>query len=345
MLSLQKVLYYIWGSLSTRCLSQVFAYLLELWISSRSINVKEYDVYGEDVIQYICMDEKMWGTKTIGGSEIWDTDPIFLGEQVTWRDKLKLIFYPKKWMLYRCIRRLKEQKIKKLRVLDVGCGTGATLIDLKKMLGKNAEVIGVEVVKLQVELANDKIKKNGVWAEALWYDGEHLPFPDASFDAIYTSDVLGHVKDVRQWLSELNRVLRPGGTLAMFVESKLGKHAWLRKYLFKRGLNIDPHQQFHVSLYGKKILKEFLDAAGFEIRKMYSIAWAKFLIHPDEFYLALQSQKGFPILRFLNKILYKIKKRFHPYSTALGELYCLLEMLIVGRWVEVQGYIILGQKR
>lgn len=291
------------------------------------------------------MEEKLWGVQSVGGAEIWDTAPIFLGERVTWRDKLKLVFYPKKWLLYRCVERLKDQKIQRLRVLDVGCGTGAALIDLKKLLGKDADVIGVDVVKLQVELANEKIKKNGVWAEAFWYDGATLPFPDASFDAIYTSDVLGHVKDARLWLAELSRVLKPGGALSMFTESKPGKHAWLRNYLLKRGLNIDPHERFHISLYGKQTLKEFLDVAGFDIKKMYSIAWAKFFIHPDELYPSLRNQSNFPILKFINNILYKIKKKLHPFSTALCELYCLVEMLAIGRFVEAQGYVVFGQKR
>ena len=194
---------------------------------------------------------------------------------------------------------------------------------------------------------NEKIKKNGVWAEAIWYDGEHLPFSDASFDAIYTSDVLGHVNNVRSWLTELSRVLRPDGVLAMFAESKPGKHAWLRNYLFKRGLNIDPHQQFHISLYGKKMLKEFLDAAGFEVNRMYSIAWAKLLINPEDYYHGFErhGSREFLFLRTVSKILYWVKRKLHPFSTALCELYCLVEMLTIGRWIEAQGYVVLVKKR
>ncbi len=39
-----------------------------------------------------------------------------------------------------------------------------------------------------------------------------------------------------------------------------------------------------------------------------------------------------------------MKKKTHPFSTALCELYGLVEMLIVGKWVEAQGYVILSTK-
>ncbi len=292
-----------------------------------------------------------WGR--VGGQsvEIWDTDPVFANDLVSWKDRLKLLFYPKKFFLYPYIYRDAKRKTRKrdltqpYRVLDVGCGTGASVIDLKKMLGKKAEVVGVDVVGLQIDLAKEKIRKNAIWAEVLLYDGNSLPFEDSSFDAVYTSDVLGHVEDVGFWLSELNRVLKKGGVLAMFSESELGKHAWLRKYLLDRGLNTDPHSEFHISLYSKSSLQKLLHDAGFDVRRMMGAFWATFLVHPDEMCEKLQSQKGFFFLRLINKILCWLKKKIHPFSTALCELYGLVEMLVVGKWVEAQGYVILGRKK
>lgn len=296
------------------------------------------------MLQYIGMENKIsqkeWGYKTADGSEIWDSEPIFKNESVTFKDQLKLFFYLKKFMLFGWLKKNQPK-----RILDVGCGTGAAMIEMKKLFGRGVEIVGVDVVKMQVDLANQKIKKNGVWAEAFWYDGEHLPFPDESFDAIYTSDVLGHVQNVKGWLKDLNRVLKSGGTLAMFSESKPGKHAFIRNYLLKRGLNVDPHAEYHISLYGKAMLKEFLEASGFEVKKMYSVFWAKFLAHPEELYSALQNQNRFFVLKNLNKLFFWLKKKLHPYSTAFWELYGLLEMFLVGRWLESQGYVILGRKK
>lgn len=296
-----------------------------------------------------------WGEK-LGGSEIWDDNPIFLGDGIKRKDWMKLIFYPKKFFLYRYLKKNFDQEIKKrslaepYRILDVGCGTGATVVDLKKIFGRRSDIVGIDVVRMQIDLAKEKIRKNAVAAEACWYNGYSFPFGDNIFDAVYTSDVLGHVENVELWLGEIARVLKPGGVLAMFSESELGKHALVRKYLLKRGLNVDPHAESHISLYSKAKLKEFIQDAGFDIKSMYGLFWASFFVHPDEFYEKLQQpsasfKKNFFFLKNINKLLYKFKKKTHPYSTALSELYGLVEALFIGRWVESQGYVILGKKK
>jgi hypothetical protein len=131
----------------------------------------------------------------------------------------------------------------------------------------------------------------------------------------------------------------------MFSESALGRHAYIRNYLMKRGVNTDPHAQYHISLLSKTDLKEKINYAGFDIKNMYTSFWLTFLCHPDEMYEALQKSKKFLLLRTLNAGLYKIKKRLHPYYAAASELYGLLEMYTLGRWLEVQGYVVLAKKR
>ena len=292
-----------------------------------------------------------WGRTDEHGSEIWDAEPVFRRDRVGAREKLKLFFYPKKFFLYGYLQKHRKHKntentlLQPFRILDVGCGTGAAVIDLKKLFGRQVEVVGIDVVKLQVELAEKKMRRYGVWAKIEWYDGTRIPYPADYFDAIYTSDVLGHVQNVPVWLDELQRVLKPGGALAMFSESRPGPHAYIRNYLYQRGLNADPLAEFHISLYSKKKLHALIEKAGFSIEKMRGVFWASFLVHPDEFYQALSQTRQFPFLRTLNALLYYAKKITHPVSTALTELYGLIEILLIGRWVEAQGYIILARKR
>lgn len=289
-----------------------------------------------------------WGSHAADGSELWDTPSVFSATPVTLKEKVKLWFYPKKFFLYSHIYKHLLPKISEgevVRILDIGCGTGASVIDLKRLFGTKADLFGLEVVNLQVDIAYRRLRSENVLADVQWYDGSTFPFVDESFDAIYSSDVLGHVVDVPTWLDEIHRVLKPDGVIAIFSESKLGKHAFVRNYLFKRGLNVDPHAEFHISLYSKSELKNLFDTHGFEIEDMRTLFWASFLVHPDEFYEKFQAQKKFIVLKAINKLLYTIKKKLHPFSTACAELYGLIETLIFGKYVESQGYVILGKKK
>jgi ubiquinone/menaquinone biosynthesis C-methylase UbiE len=291
-----------------------------------------------------------WGKSDVNGYEFWDAPPLFVNQTITRKDKLKLFFYPKKFLLYRYIDKHRHEERystslrEPFRILDVGCGTGGVVIDLKRLYGRSVEVVGLDVIRFQTEIAEMNIKKYGLWAPIDWYDGTIFPYDNNSFDAVHTSDVLGHVEDVDLWLSEICRVLKPGGVLAMFSESRIGKHALIRRRLEKKGINLDPHTEFHISLFSKTELREKIEMAGFEIKSMYSSFLAKFFVHPDEVYPVLQAQEGVRFWRWLNRLLYRIKRKFHPYSTALAELYGLIEMVTIGRFVESQGYIILARK-
>lgn len=297
---------------------------------------------------------KGWGGSTEDGTEMWDARPLFEGPSVTRKDWAKLLFYPKKRYLYRYIdkhakqvRQERNLHAEPYRILDIGCGTGATAVDFKKMFGRECEVVGLDVIQLQIDIAKRRVKEFGVNAEFFYYDGHQFPFSDNTFDAVYTSDVLGHVENVPFWMDEINRVIRPGGVLAMFSESKLGKHAYLRNWFMKHGLNTDPHEEFHISLYSKQELKELVLGAGFDITDMLASVWNKFFVHPDELRPALKKNKLWKFLPFklTNAILAWTKKNTHPVSTAACELYSLIEMKTIGKWVESQGYVILAKTR
>ncbi|MFH0857510.1 MAG: hypothetical protein V1848_02050, partial [Candidatus Magasanikbacteria bacterium] len=128
-------------------------------------------------------------------------------------------------------------------------------------------------------------------------------------------------------------------------ESQLGKHAYIRKYLLSRGLNTDPHKEYHISLYSKDDLIKMFSDRNFFIERMYSTVWAKMMVHPDELAPALQAQKKFPIIRMLNRFFLFCKKKFHPASSAFLEFYSLLEMYALGKWIESQGYVIIARKK
>jgi SAM-dependent methyltransferase len=90
------------------------------------------------------------------------------------------------------------------RVLEVGCGEGELAERLIAVVG---EVVAIDQSPRMVELT----RVRGVDARVA--DVQELPFPDDSFDAVLAAWMLYHVPDVDRGLSEIARVLRPGGRL------------------------------------------------------------------------------------------------------------------------------------
>jgi len=99
-----------------------------------------------------------------------------------------------------------------MNVLDVACGTGNLAIPAART---GATVTGVDIAPNSVEQARQNAKAEGVNAKFDEGDAEALPYPDASFDAVVT--MFGAMFAPRPELvaSELKRVCRPGGFIAM----------------------------------------------------------------------------------------------------------------------------------
>ncbi len=91
------------------------------------------------------------------------------------------------------------------RVLDLGCGSGDS-VDLFRRYDPDVEWIGVDIADSQEALA--RLRHDATFVT---YDGLVIPFPDASFDLVYSHQVLEHVRDPLGHLREIRRVLRPTG--------------------------------------------------------------------------------------------------------------------------------------
>ncbi|MEM0900805.1 MAG: bifunctional 2-polyprenyl-6-hydroxyphenol methylase/3-demethylubiquinol 3-O-methyltransferase UbiG [Pseudomonadota bacterium] len=94
------------------------------------------------------------------------------------------------------------------RVLDLGCAGGFMAEALAE---RGAEVTGIDPAQQAIEAARSHSSSEG---HDIQYDvgvGEKLPYEDASFHHIVCVDVLEHVSDLDKVISEVSRVLRPGG--------------------------------------------------------------------------------------------------------------------------------------
>lgn len=99
-------------------------------------------------------------------------------------------------------------------LLELGCGTGGPALFLAKSFGLT--VTGIDINLAGITVANLSTSAAGLTDQAsfLCADGaDRLPFADQSFDAVQLTDAINHFADRPALLSELHRVLRPGGTL------------------------------------------------------------------------------------------------------------------------------------
>lgn len=98
---------------------------------------------------------------------------------------------------------------KPLSVLEIGVGSGLSL----KKYPEGVEVTGIDPSLEMLKLAEKRAKKAkaDVMLHQMW--GEHLEFPDSSFDVVVTMNVLSVVSDARKVLQESHRVLTPEGKI------------------------------------------------------------------------------------------------------------------------------------
>ena len=100
------------------------------------------------------------------------------------------------------------------RVLDVGSGPGFLAAAIAEATGSTGRVCGVDISD-PLLFAAQRHCAHLPWVEFHKADATQLPFPDQSFDAAISTQVLEYVHDVNVALSEIYRTLRPGGRLVL----------------------------------------------------------------------------------------------------------------------------------
>ncbi len=101
------------------------------------------------------------------------------------------------------------------KVLDVGCGTGTLALQARTLVGTTGSVSGIDPGPRQIARARAKAARRGQAIDFQVGMIEHLPFPDQSFDVVLSTFMMHVLPDdlKRQGLSEIVRVLKPGGRL------------------------------------------------------------------------------------------------------------------------------------
>ncbi|MDN3355682.1 methyltransferase domain-containing protein [Actinomadura sp. DC4] len=101
------------------------------------------------------------------------------------------------------------------RILDVGCGNGTPALQLAR--ARQVEVVGISVSARQVARANERARAAGV-ADRVSFEQVNamdLPYEAGSFDGAWALESMLHMPDKVQVLSEVARVVRPGGRMSI----------------------------------------------------------------------------------------------------------------------------------
>jgi ubiquinone/menaquinone biosynthesis C-methylase UbiE len=98
--------------------------------------------------------------------------------------------------------------LKGKKLLDIACGTGVLTEQFVRM---GADVTAIDLTPKAVELTKKRLALYGLTAQVIEGDAQKLPFPDNSFDYVCAWGCLMHMPMTEKAISEIHRVLKPGG--------------------------------------------------------------------------------------------------------------------------------------
>ncbi len=162
-----------------------------------------------------------------------------------------------------------------MSILDVGCGPGSITIGLARRV-PDGRVTGIDVVEAVLEQARDLAAEAGV-DNVVFEHGDlyALDYADGSFDVAYAHQVLQHLTEPERALREIQRVLRPGGLVALrdadygtmvHAPDSAELRRWLELYhdvALRNGAQAD----------AGRYLNGWLLSAGFEEIEMSASSW------------------------------------------------------------------------
>ena len=107
------------------------------------------------------------------------------------------------------------------KVLDIAGGTGDLAMAFSKKVGKTGSVVHTDINEAMLRTGRDRLLDAGIALPTLVCDAEKLPFPNNHFDVVSVAFGLRNMTHKDVALSEMNRVLKPGGKLLVLEFSKV----------------------------------------------------------------------------------------------------------------------------
>ena len=129
-------------------------------------------------------------------------------------EKIYYLTYGRDIIIQWCGEFIKINQKKKLNILDIGCGYGQDLINIKNAyFNMEMDLYGIEFYGPTAEQA----KKNGITVFSIDMERESIPVEDGMFDIIIMNQFLEHTKEIFWIFSEISRVVTKGGIVIVGV--------------------------------------------------------------------------------------------------------------------------------
>ena len=116
------------------------------------------------------------------------------------------------------------------RVLEIGCGMGATAATMAE---QGLDVTAIDLTSMAVRMTRRRFDALGLKGNIIQADAEKLPFADASFDLVWSWGVIHVTADMAQAVREIYRVVKPGGEIKIMVYHRHAMRNWMNAGLVR----------------------------------------------------------------------------------------------------------------
>ncbi len=196
------------------------------------------------------------------------------------------------------------------RLLDVGCGIGRHVLETARVPGCH---VGVDMVRddllkawywRQLEYRAGRLHAHVAFVQG---DASRLPVRDGCFDKVVCTEVLEHVPSDRAVLTEMVRVLRPGGVLAVSVPDELSERVLWR---LSRKYRTTPNG--HVRIYGRRDIAHLLQDGGI---RLYAVRYRHSLEALYWIFGSLVSpeREDHPLVMHVRRVLSTMRPRYSAF--------------------------------